>query len=77
MKRGDEIPFHFAKMLTFKKLDLQEGALRRCTRKPIPPESRYLGTEITDRKLVYDQGSRYLSTEITGNLQNTTSNFSI
>ena len=39
-------------------------------------ESRYLGTEITDRKLVYDQESRYLGTEITGNLQNTTSKFS-
>ena len=34
------------------------------------PEFRYLGTEITDRKLVYDQESRYLGTEITGNLQN-------
>ena len=37
----------------------------QCTRKPIPPESRYLGTEITGRKLVYDQESRYLGTEIT------------
>ena len=37
----------------------------RCTRKPIPPESRYLGTQITDHNLVYDQESRHLGTEIT------------
>ena len=29
------------------------------------PESRYFGTEITDRKLVYGQESRYQGTEIT------------
>ena len=40
------------------------------------PQSRYLGTEITDRKLVYDKESRSLGNEITGNLQNMTSNFS-
>ena len=39
-------------------------------------ESIYLGIEITDHKLVYDQESRNIVTEITGNLQNTTSNFS-
>ena len=47
-----------------------------CTRKAITPEPRYLCTEITDHKLVYDQETRYLGTEITGNLQNTTSNVS-
>ena len=30
-----------------------------------PPQFRYIGTEITDSKLVYDQESRYLGTEIT------------
>ena len=34
----------------------------------------FVCTEITDHKLVYDQESRYLGNEITGNLQKTTSN---